>query len=174
VVARDNPPPPPVPLDIRARAGAVVTVGAAPTTTFGATVGASFRRRALSIGLEGQADWPVTAPLRVGAMRVSVIKGALLPCLHLGLFGGCFVAAAGSLRASGRDLVDPQHVSVPFMAVGARLTLEVVVAGPLLVGVQGEVLAPLTETVLRVSGEVVWTSPPVSGAAGLIVGVRFP
>ena len=68
----------------------------------------------------------------------------------------------------------PQQVSAPFLAVGARVGLEIPFGSVLSGGVHVDVLAPITETVLRVNGEPVWTSPPVSAALGATVGARFP
>ena len=65
-------------------------------------------------------------------------------------------------------------MSAPFVAVGARVGLEVPLGSVLSAGIHADVLAPLMELVLQVSGQPVWTSPPISGALGLTVGARFP
>ena len=61
-----------------------------------------------------------------------------------------------------------------FLAVGARVALELPLGSTVSAGVHVDVLAPITELVLRVSGQAVWTSPPISGALGLTLGARFP
>jgi quercetin dioxygenase-like cupin family protein len=61
-----------------------------------------------------------------------------------------------------------------FLAVGARVGLELPLGGILSAGAHADVLAPVTETVLRISGQPVWTSPAISGALGVTMGARFP
>lgn len=182
IVYRPSPPPathppetrpPSVPTVIGASAGAVGAFRAAPATTLGVTVQASLRRGAVSAGLEGRADLPVAATLRMGEVRTSLLTGSLVPCWHARVFAACILVAGGAMRASGHDLVDAQHVTVPFLAAGGRIAVELPTSGPLFVRLHADVLAPLTETVLRVSGTAVWSSPPVSAALGLAVGARF-
>ena len=68
----------------------------------------------------------------------------------------------------------PQQVTAPFLAAGARVGLELPLGSILTAGAHADVLAPLTETVLRVNGQPVWTSPAISGALGVTIGARFP
>jgi hypothetical protein len=68
----------------------------------------------------------------------------------------------------------PQQVTAPFLAVGARVGLEIPLGRTLSVGAHADVLSPVTETVLRVSGQPIWTSPAISGALGVTIGARFP
>jgi hypothetical protein len=60
------------------------------------------------------------------------------------------------------------------VAVGARVGVELPLGSVLSAGAHADVLASLTELVLRVSGQPVWTSPAISAAFGLTVGARFP
>jgi hypothetical protein len=177
------PPPPPsppsAPISFQVRLGGLGTVGSAPGATVGGTVQASARRGSFSVGLEGRGDLSHTTELhfggtRVGEMQTSSLMGSLVPCAFRGMLEGCALLAGGSIRASARDLVNPQQVSAPFLAVGARVGLELPLGSILSAGVHVDVLAPITELVLRVSEEVVWTSPPISGALGLTLGARFP
>jgi hypothetical protein len=128
---------------------------------------------------EGRGDLAVTTTLYRGAMSdgefdTSVLMGSLVPCAFRGVLEGCVLLSGGTVRASARDLLMPQQVSAPFLAVGARVGLEIPFGSVLSGGVHVDVLAPITETVLRVNGEPVWTSPPVSAALGATVGARFP
>jgi hypothetical protein len=52
------------------------------------------------------------------------------------------------------------------VTVGARLELPLVVAARVALVPHVDLVAPLTRTSLRVSGEAVWTTPPLSGALG--------
>jgi hypothetical protein len=180
--APPSPPPPrpaPVPIVFQVRLGALGAVGSTPGAAVGGNVQVSVRRGSFSLGLEARGDLASTTTLyfngaQVGAFDTSVLMGSLVPCATRGLFEGCALLAAGVIRASARDLQMPQQVSAPYLAVGARVGMEIPLGSILSIGLHGDVLAPVTETVLRVSGQAVWNSPSISGALGLTVGARFP
>jgi hypothetical protein len=172
-------PAPRVPTVVQVRLGGLGTVGSAPAASVGGTVQASVRRGSFSIGLEGRGDLGTTTDLdfngaRVGDIEASLLMGTLVPCASRGVLEGCALLSAGELRASARGLAMPQQVTAPFLAVGARVGLEVPLGSILSAGAHADVLAPITETVLRVSGQAVWTSPAISAALGLTIGARFP
>jgi hypothetical protein len=187
VVREPAPPPiavvppaaPRVPIAFQVRLGGLGAVGSAPAAAFGGTVQASLRRGPFSLGLEGRGDAAVTTELdfngmRVGDVETSLLMGALVPCASRGVLEGCALVAAGELRASARNLTMPQQVTAPFVALGARVGVEIPLGNILSAGAHADVLAPLTETVLRVSGQPIWTSPAISGALGATIGARFP
>jgi hypothetical protein len=189
IIVREQAPPPPVqskveapptvPTTFQVRLGGLGAVGSAPAAVVGGMVQASARRGSFSVALEGRGDLPSSTelyagPMRVGEMQASLLIGSLVPCAHRGVLEGCVLLSGGTIRASGHDLADSRHVSAPFLGVGARVGLEVPLGGVLSAGIHADVLAPITETILRVSGVAVWTSPPISGALGLTVGARFP
>jgi len=171
-------PAPAAPVVFQVRLGGLGTVGSAPAASVGGSVQASARRGWLSIGLEGRGDRASTTTLDfngapVGEMQTSLLLGALVPCAFRGVLEGCALVAAGAIRASARGLDMPQQVSAPFVAVGARVGVELPLGSILSAGVHADLLAPVTELVLRVSGQPVWTSPAISGSLGLTIGVRF-
>lgn len=168
--ARPRRPPPAV----QVMAGVVGAIGAAPTATFGATLQVSARQGSLSLAAEGRGDAPSSMPLRMGHIRTSLLVGSLVPCLHRWRLGGCLVVSAGTIRAAGEGLVDSRQVSAPYVAAGGRLTFDFAVVGPVVARLYADLSAPLTETVLRVSDEAVWTTPPVVASLGLSAGLHFP
>jgi hypothetical protein len=186
VVREVAPPPPPapppgssVPIVFQVRLGGLGTVGSAPAAAVGGTVQASARRGPFSLALEGRGDLAQTTELdyngmRVGDFQTSTLMGSLVPCAFRGVLEGCALLSAGVVRASARDIKMPQQVSAPFVAVGARVGLELPLGSVMSAGAHVDLLAPLNELVLRVSGQPVWTSPPISGAFGLTIGARFP
>src|SRR5262249_14914545 len=103
----------------------------------------------------------------------SLLVGSLVPCLHRGVFAGCGLITGGALRGGGQGLADQQQVTAPFFALGLRGMVEVPLAGVVHGAIHTDLLAPLVQTTLRVSGQEVWTSPAVSGAVGLAVGAHF-
>jgi len=175
------PPPAPaprVPIGFQVRLGGLGAVGSGPAPAVGGTVQASVRRGSLSLGLEGRGDLASTTELYldgvcVGDMQTSLLMGSLVPCAFRGVLEGCALLSAGAIRASARDLDMPQQVSAPFLAVGARVGLQLPLGSIMSVGVHADLLAPLNQLILRVSGKPVWTSPPIAGAFGLTIGARF-
>jgi hypothetical protein len=170
--------PPPAPIVFQVRLGGLGAVGSAPAAAAGGSVQISARRGSFSLGLEGRGDLASTAPLsfngaRVGEMQTSLLMGTLVPCASRGVLEGCALLSAGAVRASASGLDMPRQVSAPFLAVGARVGLELPLGGILSAGIHADLLAPVTELVLRVSGQTVWTSPSISGALGLTIGARF-
>jgi hypothetical protein len=166
------------PIGFQIRLGGLGAVGSSPAPTLGGTVQASVRRGSVSLGLEGRGDLASTTELyfngvRVGDMQTSLLMGSLVPCAFRSVFEGCALLSAGAIRAAARDLDMPKHVSAPFLAVGARVGLQLPLGSTLSVGIHADLLAPLNELILRVSDKPVWTSPPIAGAFGLTIGARF-
>lgn len=188
IVVREQAPPPvqskvevpaTVPTTFQVRLGGLGAIGSAPAAVVGGMVQASARRGSFSVALEGRGDLPSSTelyagPVRLGEMQASLLIGSLVPCAHRGVLEGCALLSGGAIRASGRDLPDSRQVSAPFLAVGARVGVDVPLGGVLSAGIHADVLAPITETILRVSSVAVWTSPPISAALGLTIGARFP
>jgi hypothetical protein len=172
------PPPPvePAPKPIRARAavGLVGGIGSAPVRNLGVSVRVGARRVDLSIDVEGRADLPASVPLEVGKVSTSLLVASLLPCIHWRVVAGCGLVTGGALRAAGHGLVDSRQVDDPYVALGARVALEVPIGGKLNLTAHADASAPLITTELRVGGEELWTTPPLSFLVGLGVGVAFP
>jgi hypothetical protein len=173
------PPAPRAPTVFQVRLGGLGAVGSSPAAAFGGTLQVSVRRGSFSLGLEGRGDLAATTELdfngaRVGDMETSLLMGALVPCAFRGVLEGCALLSVGQIRASSTGLAMPQQVTAPFLAAGARVGLELPLGSILTAGAHADVLAPVTETVLRVNGQPVWTSPAISGALGATIGARFP
>ena len=138
------------------------------------TVRVGARRADLSIDVEGRADLPASVPLEVGKVSTSLLVASLVPCIHWRFVAGCGLVTGGALRAAGHGLVDSRQVVDPYVALGARVALEVPVGGKLNLTAHADASAPLITTELRVGGEELWTTPPVSFLVGLGLGVAFP
>jgi hypothetical protein len=184
VVAAPPPPPrsappaseesPRTPVRARTAVGVVAGVGSAPVRNLGATVSVGGRRADLSIDIEGRADLPASVPLQVGEVTTSLLVASLVPCVHWRIVAGCGLLTAGALRAAGHGLVDSRQVAGPYVALGARVALEIRMARKLYLVAHGDASAPLITTELRVGGEELWTTPPISVLFGLGLGVAFP
>lgn len=172
------PPPPPAPpprpsparrrVFVRARLGALATLGAAPTIIGGGfTAQVGLRVGLFSLGLEGRADVPVSAPVEgLGSVQTSLLLATLVPCLHFRFVAGCALASAGALQGSGAGISAPLQQTTFYAAAGARLGLEFQVHRLLWLTPHLDLQATLTRTTLRINGQEAWTTPPLSGALG--------
>ncbi len=102
---------------------------------------------------------------------------SIVPCYEARFVGFCAVATAGPWRAAGKGLVDDRSVTIPYLALGARVVVRVPLTSALalVLALGADLLwAPLVQAELRVDGQDLWTSPPLALSAGLGVAVRFP
>jgi hypothetical protein len=149
------------------------TFGSAPAPALGVTLQGGIRRRAASFSIEGRADLPASKSLSMGEVDASLLVGSLVPCLHRGGLAVCGLITGGALRGGGQGLANEQQVTAPFFALGLRGAGEIPFGGAFFGAIHVDVLAPLVQTTLRVSGQEVWTSPAVSAAVGIAVGAHF-
>jgi len=162
------------PLSDRVEAGVLGAVGAAPASALGFSIGAGLRSGNLSLAIEGRADLPASASLRVGEASTSLLVASLLPCAHFGRMATCALASAGVLLAAGHGLADARKVTLPYVAVGARLAAAIPLTPRLSLAIHGDVTTPLTESRIEVDGAPVWTSPILAFVLGVGVVANFP
>jgi hypothetical protein len=168
------PRPAPAPsLACEASVGVLGSVGSVPVASLGTTLQVAVGRGPLWLALEGRADFPAVRPLRTGAVEGSLLAVSLAPGVRGRSLAGYTLLTAGALRAAGRGLDDARHVEAAFVAAGARAAYHRAI-GRLGLTLHLDLLVPLTETTLQVSGADVWTTPPVTASIGLKVGVRAP
>lgn len=165
--------PAPRPVTAQVAVAGVAAIGSAPVRNLGVAVRFAARRGNASLGLEGRADLPASMPLSAGDVSTSLLVASLVPCVHWRRVAGCALATGGVLRAAGHGLVDARHVAAPYVALGARLVVDGAVTSNLSWTAHADVSAPLTETELRVGGEELWTTPPVSVSIGLGLAFAF-
>jgi hypothetical protein len=153
--------------------GAVGSVNAGPSPTVGATLFVGLRWRALSLDVEGRADFPASdsgAP----AVRSWLIVGSLVPCVHLGPVFGCLVGGVGALGASGRNVALPTEQYGPWSAAGGRLGAQwAPTADWPILRAYGEFLGTLTQDTLTVDRTGIYTVRPWSADLGIALAWRF-
>ena len=164
-------------LSLHAGAGLVGSVNAAPSPTAGATVFIGLSWRALSLDVEGRADYPTTGDgdvPAVGRVRSWLFAGSIVPCIHIGPAFGCVVAGAGTLGASAQNVSHPAEKYGPWSAVGGRLGVEWAPFGPpLSLRASAELLGVLTRDTLYVDNTPVYPVPPWSADVALAAAWRF-
>lgn len=164
----------PTPLTWEVVFAVVGGIGSEPVRDLGAEVRVAARRSNLSLAIEGRADLPASVSLQVGQVGTSLLVASLVPCAHWRILAACGLATAGILRAAGHGLVDERQVSDPWLALGARVAVEIRVTSRLFATAHGDLSTPLVETELKVGGNDVWTPPPVAFLGGLGLAVAFP
>jgi hypothetical protein len=167
-------PPDPTPLAWEVVFAVVGGTGSEPHRDLGTEIRVAARRRNLSLAIEGRADLPASVSLPVGQVSTSLLVASLVPCAHWRILAACGLVTAGVLRAAGHGLVDERQVSDPWVALGARVAVEMRVTSRLFATAHADVATPLVETELKVGGDDVWTPPPVSFLGGLGLAVAFP
>lgn len=162
------------PVRLRGSIGPLVSFGAAPSTNLGITAQVGVRWRAVSIGLEGRADFPVSQQaVDGGRVSASLLAATVVPCAHYGVLLGCLLGTFGALRAEGESVTTPLRETKLYAAIGGRVGVEIPVGSIFAIGVHGDLFAPLTQITLRLNDRDVWTTPVVAGGLGAALAVTF-
>ncbi|HEY3357732.1 MAG TPA: hypothetical protein VGQ83_31050 [Polyangia bacterium] len=161
------------PLRLFATLGALGAFGFAPAPTAGATIAGGVRRGWTSLGLEARADLPASMAVGRGSISSWLLLAALVPCAHHRVLGACAIVAGGAQRGAGRDLVGARQATLPFLALGGRVALELPVRGPIFGRLHADLVVPLARGTLQVNARDVWTGTAVEGAVGGAIGVYF-
>lgn len=174
----DLPRPRPATVHLVVGGGGAVAFGAAPGPTVGFQAFVGLRARAASIALEARADLPATAPTPSGGeVDAGLVLATLAPCLHLGVAAVCALGSVGVLRGTARDPsgsdAASRRGSQLFVAVGARVAVEIPLHRLLALRLHADGLLPVTRTTVAVGEANVWTTPTFAGALGLGAVVTF-
>ncbi len=151
------------PFRARVSFGAQGNVGLMPGVGYGASAAVGLAWSSASIVLEGSMIAPTTRSFGRNDATTSLLLASAVPCLHRGVLRVCGVATAGSLRGSG-GRPEPMTASVLFLGAGLRAGAELPLGSGFAVYGQAEALAPLVHTTLRLEGEEVWSTAPLSGS----------
>ncbi|WP_437281411.1 hypothetical protein WME90_12870 [Sorangium sp. So ce375] len=176
------PPPVPPPADAAAaaparRAWPELRVGVAGTAVFGtlqeATAGTALhvalRYPSFSLGLEGQAQWPVTIRLNeTASIKTWLAAANVMPCSQRRRLFVCAFVSVGVVTTSSTDteIID---TSALWLATGPRAGIEMPISDRLAVEFYGDLVLRLSELRVESQQGVLWTPP----AAGGLVGVRL-
>jgi hypothetical protein len=132
-----------------------------------------------SLGLETRALLPAKAGARPDGrgLGISLVGGALVPCLRYGWALGCAVVDVGVAIASGPGLLSPP--GGPFSAalgIGPRLAISLPISGRVGVRVFADLrFSPLSQAAgYRHDGAAAWHDPPLSAVFGLGLSLRSP
>lgn len=168
-VAPSAPPAePPDDVAFVATVGSHVAFGAAPDLAFGITTGFALRWKLFQLGLEGRVDAEARGPgPNGGAVKSSIIGASIVPCLQSDPLFVCAVGTFGALRGAGAGVGVPRKETTFYSAAGARLGVELPIAGPLKLRARSDLLATITRTTLFVEQVEAWTTPTLQAFFGL-------
>jgi hypothetical protein len=180
--------PPPAPPDVsaperaptrewafRASVGTIASIGAAPHVGWGITTQLGIRMRALSVGIEGRGDLPVSGETQGSSgVETILLLATLVPCAHYRFLSGCGLGSVGALHGRGFGVDRPLSQTTPYAAAGARLAAEFAAGQNVLMRGSVDLLATLTPTTLLLNGAPAWVTPRASGALGVALVRNFP
>jgi hypothetical protein len=151
-----------------ATVGGHVAFGAAPDLAFGVTTGFALRWPLFQLGLEGRVDAEARGPgPNGGAVKSSIIGLSIVPCLQTDPLFVCALGTFGALRGAGAGVGVPRKETTFYSAAGARIGVEIPLAGPLKLRPRADLLATITRTTLFVEDAEAWTTPALQGFFGL-------
>jgi hypothetical protein len=168
--------PAPGQLEVSASVGGHFAFASAPSPTGGLTLQGRLRVRALSAALEGRIDFPSYGDVPGGQVSTALYLGSVVGCYHPWRLMGCALFAAGGLRGTGHGLDGAESHTLPYLACGLRLGIEIPIVPRLAVRVYGDFLVALSHITLQTSGEhaaELWSTPAVSGDLGLALVGTF-
>jgi hypothetical protein len=163
-------PPPSAPLRIEVGVDGVASAGVLPAPAPGFDAFGRVRAAAWSLGLEVGADAPVSKQDRFASTAtVTVVGGAVVPCVHVRSLGLCGLAYLGVLHASS----GPESATSALPALGVRVTTEVPLSERLRARLHGDLISTLSRPTLRLDNLDLWTAYPAAGRLGLGLVYRF-
>ncbi len=144
-------------------------------TALGGRAGFGLRYRGVSVAGEarGEATPDAVRLTALDSAYWSVFSGGIVGCGDKSIFELCAVFAMGSLQAKARNVDRPSLKGTLFASVGARLGIEVPIAGEIALRANAELGIPLVRTTFIVAGEPVWTAPAGQGTFALGAEARF-
>lgn len=155
-------------LEVRTHASVSGALGTLPSLSVGESFGASLKVGRWFGSLEAGAWLPssVSTPAGNGG-KAWLLFLAGSGCAYGGRLFVCALGTAGDFRAIGTGQLLSHRASSAYVALGARVGVEIPLARPFALVVQGSLLAPLVRPGLRIGEEVLWQVPFVTGDLGL-------
>ena len=160
---------------LRVAFGVQGTVDAAPGPTFGFMGRVGFALRRWSLAAELRGDLPGSASVDGGTVTASTMAAFLVPCVSHRVVAFCLLGGGGEQEVAGSGFLLSRSSWVPYVAVGARIELELAVTRVMAILLHVDLMAPITRAELYVGTERpqrVYRSAPVSSSFGLLLSTR--
>lgn len=160
------------PLSLRLGIAARAAYGTSPDVTGGGLIAIELVREWWSVALELRADVPTERASERGTVRGAPYVAALVPCARVSVFMGCIGISVGAYFGEASRAPNATHRLTAFGDVFARAGADVDL-GALSLRAWVDIGAPLTPTQLRIGGQTVWATEPVSAALVLALFGRL-
>lgn len=150
-------------------AGALATLGALPSASWGVLASGGLGWRRLSVSLEGRYDAPADRGVDSGVVSLWAASLSAVPCLHHGRWAACALAGVSLLRGVGREVPGARTGLTAGLQTGARVAFHLGRAAGArgsALRVHADVLAHPVDTTVQIGDAAVWTTPRLSGALG--------
>jgi hypothetical protein len=146
-----------------------------PSAVPGARFGLTLAKQGWLAGIEGSLLLPVSETQADGGEAVlSLWLANFYPCLSVARgFFACALGSFGQLAGEGRGIVNSNQETRWYAALGARVWAEFPLGRNWAAVAQGDLLGTLTRPAFQLNHAEVWKPPPLSGAVGLGLAVRF-
>lgn len=149
------------------RLGLGATWGITPDLGVGGALGARIGGSRFAVGVAARGVLPSATAFAGGEVQAALLGLSLDGCAALGPVELCALAIGGWQPAGGDGFVDEADLDALYLAGGLALAAPIALdtrwgLRPVL-----EVLAPITETRLRIGDAEAWRTPAVNGAAGI-------
>jgi hypothetical protein len=176
------PPSPPSPLPIAsaplsyfASAAPVVSIGVAPSASFGGEAGFGVARDRFSIEAVARAEaMPGPATVASGhRLTASIFSGSILPCARIADLRVCALLRVGEFEGQAPELATKQPGASLYAALGVRIGYAFRFADRFALEPSIEAAIPLARTSLDISGASVWTAPVASVGGALAIDLFF-
>lgn len=172
---------PPAPEDRKIRGvggvGAALALRTAPApVAFELMAAVGMRWRWFSLEGELRYSPPASADaVDVPGAKVSTsrLTGGLVPCGHVKVFFGCALVQAGAMFGSSSGVLMPVSASSPIVAGGARIGLDLPIAGRFSVRASADLLGEGILGVLRLNERPQWAQSAFRAAIGAGVFAEF-
>ena len=169
--------PPPLPTSVAPWAVAVAITGALgtePTTAVGGRLALGARTRRFSLALEAQGTLPSSTATRFGGRIQGALEtGSLVPCVHWGMASGCAVISAGTLVLESIGVSWPARGAPRAAQSGARAGVELGLGSHFFAVADVAAMVLTTPVTVRLNGQEVYATSPVSGTGAIGMGMRF-
>lgn len=171
----DAPPPSPPaePLHLRVSLGGAGSLGVAPAPALGVLAGLGVEHGWWSATAEFRAELPAEGVSGGFIARTHFTSGALVPCAHIWRAYACAVLTFGAIQGEIAG-ASPAQESTFHAMLGPRLGLALPLTRWLAIDGHVDGSYAWTSTTLRAGSVDVWTTPTMSGLAGIGMVGRFP
>jgi hypothetical protein len=160
---------------VMVESGAAIAFGSALAWSLGGRVQGAYGGFALELGVH--ALLPTTTAASPGRLRTTWMFGEAALCRRWGRdvsIGPCASFALGRVRGTGVGYEAVREADLSWLALGAGVGAQGLIAGPLVWGVSGTLWVPLRKLTFSVeNGGVVWESSPISALVAAGIGLRF-